>query len=291
MVVVDNAIILAAGTSSRFAPLSYEKPKSLFSVKGEVLIERQIRQLREAGIKEIIIVVGYMKEQFNYLKEKYDVILVENNDYLNRNNNGSIFAVRNYLNNSYVCSSDNYFIDNPFEKEVDGAYYAALYSSGPTNEWCISTDNNGLIEKVVVGGKNSWYMMGHTFWDSEFSKSFLKLLVDNYKNDDYANMLWEEIYAKNIKKLNMKIRKYPRNSIFEFDTLDDLRKFDNSYYNNTRSSIIKEITRKLMCEEKDIINLVSFNDGDNSAAGFCFELLDKKYKYYYKTNYIEEVLL
>lgn len=40
---VDNAIIMAAGVSSRFAPLSYEKPKALTVVKGEVLIERQIR--------------------------------------------------------------------------------------------------------------------------------------------------------------------------------------------------------------------------------------------------------
>ena len=70
---VDNAIIMAAGTASRFAPLSYEKPKALIEVRGEVLIERQIRQLREAGVDEIIIVTGYMVEQFEYLKDKYGV--------------------------------------------------------------------------------------------------------------------------------------------------------------------------------------------------------------------------
>lgn len=47
---VKNAVILAAGLSSRFAPLSYEKPKGLLTVKGEVLIERQIRQLKEKGL-------------------------------------------------------------------------------------------------------------------------------------------------------------------------------------------------------------------------------------------------
>lgn len=46
MIKVKNAVIMAAGTSSRFAPLSYEKPKALIRVKGEVLIERQIMQLR-----------------------------------------------------------------------------------------------------------------------------------------------------------------------------------------------------------------------------------------------------
>ena len=66
---VDNAVILAAGTSSRFAPLSYEKPKGLITVRGEVLIERQIRQLKEAGIQEILIVVGYQKESLNISKK------------------------------------------------------------------------------------------------------------------------------------------------------------------------------------------------------------------------------
>lgn len=94
---VDNAIIMAAGTASRFAPLSYEKPKALIEVRGEVLIERQIKQLREAGIKEIVVVTGYMAEQFAYLKDKYDVILVHNPDYLTRNNNASIYAAKNIL--------------------------------------------------------------------------------------------------------------------------------------------------------------------------------------------------
>ena len=52
---VDNAIIMAAGTSSRFVPLSYERPKALIEVQRDILIERQIRQLREAGIEECII--------------------------------------------------------------------------------------------------------------------------------------------------------------------------------------------------------------------------------------------
>ena len=66
-----NAVILAAGKSSNFAPFTYEKPKGIFCVKGEILIERQIKQLLEAGVEEIHVVVGYMKEKFFYLEEKY----------------------------------------------------------------------------------------------------------------------------------------------------------------------------------------------------------------------------
>ena len=68
-----NAIILAAGKSSRFAPFTYEKPKGLFRVKGEILVERQIEQLMQAGVSDIYVVVGYMKEKFFYLKQKMSV--------------------------------------------------------------------------------------------------------------------------------------------------------------------------------------------------------------------------
>lgn len=77
---VKNAIIMAAGMSTRFVPLSLEKPKGLLVVKNEVLIERQIEQLRDAGIKEIVLVLGYKKESFFYLESKYDVKIIINPD-------------------------------------------------------------------------------------------------------------------------------------------------------------------------------------------------------------------
>ena len=97
---VDNAIIMAAGISARFAPLSYEKPKGLFEVRGEVLIERQIRQLKEAGITDITVVVGYMKEAFFYLEDAFGVTIVVNPTYATRNNNGTLMQVADKLRNT-----------------------------------------------------------------------------------------------------------------------------------------------------------------------------------------------
>lgn len=284
---VNNAIIMAAGTASRFAPLSYERHKALIEVRGEILIERQIKQLREAGIEEIIIVTGYKAEQFEYLKEKYNVILVHNPDYLTRNNNASIFVVKDYLKNSYICSSDNYFFENPFEAEVADSYYSAVYAEGVTNEWCIEEDN-GRIINVVVGGKDSWIMLGHVFWSEEFSRRFLSILEAEYDLPDTADKLWETIYIEHINELDMEIRKYPSDYIFEFDTLDELRKFDESYKADTQSTILKSLALKLGVEEKDIRNVKSFKANNNVAAGFTFEAR-QKYKYYYEAQKLEEL--
>ena len=284
---VDNAIIMAAGTASRFAPLSYEKPKALIEVRGEVLIERQIRQLREAGIEKVVVITGYKAEQFEYLKDKYGVVLINNPYYLTRNNNSSIYAAREYIKNSYICSSDNYFITNPFESDVDESYYSAVYMEGETGEWCISEDG-GWIKDVKVGGEDSWVMLGHVFWSESFSRSFLHILEDEYEWPETADKLWETIYIEHINELPMKIRKYPADFIFEFDTLDELREFDTSYITNTRSEILKKVAGELGVEEKEIRSVKAFKDKDNAAAGFTFET-GKKYKYYYKTETMEEL--
>ena len=91
---VANAIIMAAGFSSRFAPISYDKPKGVLKVRGEVLIERQIRQLQEAGIDDITVVVGYMKEAFFYLEDTFGVTIKVNDDYVTRNNNSTLMLVK-----------------------------------------------------------------------------------------------------------------------------------------------------------------------------------------------------
>ena len=89
-----NAIILAAGKSNRFAPFTYEKPKGLFCVKGEILIERQIEQLKESGVEDIYVVVGYMKEKFFYLEQKYGVKLIVNNQFGKKGNLYSLYVAR-----------------------------------------------------------------------------------------------------------------------------------------------------------------------------------------------------
>lgn len=258
---VDNAVILAAGLSSRFAPISYEKPKGVLRVRGEVLIERQIEQLREAGITDITVVVGYKKEYFFYLRKKYGVTLVNNDEYASRNNNGSLWRVRGCLGNTYVCSSDDYFTLNPFNAYVFKAYYSAQYAEGPTKEWCMETGAGGRITKVTVGGSNSWYMLGHVYFDRAFSERFVKILEEEYDRPETVDMLWEDLYIEHIKELDMVLRPYPAGVINEFDSLDELRAFDPHFLENVDSEIFDNIVAILGCTKAEIHDVYPLKQG------------------------------
>ena len=275
---VDNAVILAAGLSSRFAPISYERPKGLLKVRGDVLIERQIKQLKAAGVNDIVIVVGYKKESFFYLEDKYGVKIVVNRAYAERNNNSSLMLVREILGNTYICSSDNYFEENPFESHVWKAYYSAEYSEGPTKEWCMQTKSHDRISKVTIGGSDAWYMIGHAYFDRAFSEHFREILEAEYDLPQTRDKLWENLYIEHLNEFDMTIRRYENPIIHEFDSLDELQEFDPLFLENLDSEVFDNIVAVLGCEKSAIHDVYPLKQGLTNLS--ChFATADGEYVY------------
>ena len=275
---VSNAVIMAAGLSKRFAPISYERPKGILKVRGDVLVERQIRQLREAGITDIAVVVGYKKEYFFYLAEKFGVDIVVNEEYATRNNNGSLWCVRKRLDNTYVCSSDDYFTENPFESHVFQSYYSANYAAGPTSEWCIKVGTGDRITGATVGGADAWVMLGHVYFDRAFSQRFRAILEEVYSQPETAAKLWESIYLDRIKELDMVIRRYPDGVIHEFDSVDELRSFDPLFMENVDSEVFDHITQALGVMKSEIHDFYPLKQGITNLS--ChFSVNDGEYVY------------
>lgn len=280
---------MAAGTSSRFVPLSSERPKGLLKINGEILIERQIRQLKEAGISNITLVVGYKAELFDYLIEKFDVSLVYNEDFQKYNNTSSIIRVLDRLSNTYICSSDNYFPQNVFLEEPSESYYSALYAEGQTKEYCLSTNDNDYIEGVTIGGQDSWYMVGHVYFSYDFSRKFREILTHDYEDESTRKGYWEDVYIKHIGELpKMKIHRYKEHEVEEFDSLDELRLFDKSYLKDTRSSILKDIACQLNCSEDELHSFINIPHRD-VYVHFSFAKGDDIFEYDGSTNKIRKV--
>lgn len=270
-----NAIIMAAGTSSRFVPLCWERPKGLLAVKGEILVERQIKQLKEAGVDDITIVTGYMAEKFEYLKHKFGVSLVYNPDYSRYNNTSTLMRVLDRLEDTWICSSDNYFTENVFVEHPTQSQYSAEWSEGDTGEYCLMADNDDNITNVTIGGSHAWFMIGHVFFDKQFSDAFKKILEEEYQFDETRQGYWEDVYIKHIEKLPpMRIRKYQPGIINEFDSLEDLRQFDMSYVDDTRSEVIKFLSTSLNCKQSEIVNIRKSRQGKYS---FCFTYNNSNY--------------
>lgn len=269
---------MAAGTSSRFVPLSEEYPKGLLNVRGEILVDRQIRQLQEAGINDITIVVGFMSSMFSYLKDKFCVDIVMNEDYNRFNNVSSIYRVLDRLYNTFICSSDNYFPNNIFNKYSTESFYCAQYATGHTDEYCFDIDDKGYIQNVRVGGENSWYMIGPAFFNYDFSSRFREIMLKEYTMPETKQMYWEDIYIKHISELRMRVEKFGPNDLFEFDSLDELRSFDITYQDNTRSNIIRKIATELSCPEHVLHSFKRINIKEKRLA-FSFKKEDVSYEY------------
>lgn len=277
---VDNAIIMAAGMSTRFVPISLEKPKGLLVVKNEVLIERQIEQLQDAGINEIVLVLGYKKEAFFYLEDKYKGIrIIINPEYNTKNNTHTLYLAQKYIKNSYICSSDDYFEENPFEEYVYQSYYASVHVTKKTNEWYMIPDSKGNIASVQKSGEDGFIMLGHVYWDRLFSAGMIRLLNEDHGVGNYDGVLWEQVLTEHVEDLPpMEIKEYSADAIFEFDSLDELRAFDSNYVNHTHSKIMKNIAKVLDCKENDILNFKTIKEGLTNTS-FVFEVVGKKYVY------------
>jgi CTP:phosphocholine cytidylyltransferase-like protein/thiamine kinase-like enzyme len=276
-----NAIIMAAGKSNRFAPFTYEKPKGLFIVRGEILIERQIEQLIEAGVNEIYIVIGYMKEKFFYLEYKYpQVKLLINNTYGHFGNIYSLYVSRQYLKNSFICCADHYFLENPFldDNKDNRSYRACTYLDDDFLEFSVDYSDADVITGCYIGGKDSMAMVGHAYFNEDFSKRFSRFMENEIKNFGVANMFWEEFYATHIKDLTLYLKEFEKDDILEFEDIDDLRQFDSDFLLNVDSEIIENICTVFKCNPNEIKNIEIIKAGLTNAS-FKFSLHDVEYVY------------
>lgn len=276
---VNNAIVLAAGMSTRFVPFSYEKPKGLTVVKGEVLIERQIKQLREAGVDEIILVLGHMMEKFFYLVEKYQVKIVVNNEYRFKNTHSSLYFARDYLRNTYICCADNYFPKNVFHKYEYRSIYSTEYMSGIwRGERGVVCDKNGLIIQTQRPAIDQWVMNGYAYFNQEFSMQFKIILEEMYDLPGTNDLYWEQVYAEHVDELHLYEIRYEDGLVYEFDSVADLEAFDPDYIKYNDLQLIRNICSVLNCTTSDIHEIKPIKKGYTNKS-FSFWCRDRKYVY------------
>lgn len=280
---MPNAIILAAGKSKRFAPFTYEKPKGLFCVKGEILVERQIRQLREAGIREIYLVVGFMKEKYFYLEQKYGVKFLVNNTFEHKGNLYSLYVARHYLEDSFICCADHYFLENPFVEELKHSYRSCIRQEKREQKFSIKLSDEDVITQLVVGGESEFVMAGEAFFTKKFSSRLVDLMEREIGDFGVDNLFWEEFYGKHMDEITLYAKVRPFHFVEEFDSVEQLREFDEEFLKNIDSDIVLHICDTLDCKPDEISNIDVIDKGLTNVS-FRFVVKGNRYVYRHPGN-------
>lgn len=227
---VKRAIFLASGFGSRLVPVTLNTPKPLVRVFGIRIIDRLIEAVLAAGIDEIIIVRGYLSEQFDQLKLKYpNIKFVENPIYNDTNNISSALHVRQQFSNAYVFEADLLLYNPSIIKKYN---YGSNFLGIPvkrSDDWCF-TISNGYIDEQKVGGIDCWQMIGISYWNKEDGEKLSHHIKEAFETPGGKELFWEQVPLKMFKKeYKVYIRECSSEDIVEIDTFNELKAIDKAY--------------------------------------------------------------
>ena len=266
-----NAIILAAGFGMRMVPINLSTPKALLEVNGERLIDRIIHQLHEAGVTDITVVVGFMKDSFEYLIDEYGVELVYNEDYSSHNNISSLNRVNSKISNTYIVPCDIWCDRNPFRRNELYSWYMVSDLVDEASDVRV----NRKMELVKVAPNSGGNGMIGISYLTEDKATLIRNQISVFAQDsDYDDKFWEEALYENDRMI-VQARIVHSTDVVEINTYEQLRDLDSDS-NTLKSDALKIIAEKLDCRTDDIVNIEVLKKGMTNRS-FLFSVDKNKF--------------
>lgn len=266
-----NAIILAAGFGMRMVPINTETPKGLLEIKGERLIECTIRQLHEVGITEIYVVVGFMKEQYEYLIDEYGVDLIVAPDYASKNNLHSLKTAADHLSNSYIIPCDIWCEKNPYSRNELYSWYMVSDLVDDDSTVRVNRKQELVVQKEQAGGNA---MIGICYLLEAEAEIVRERLEELGRDSRYDGAFWEEtLYQKD--RMIVTARVVHAADAVEINTYEQLREIDSDS-SQLQTDAIQVICQALGARPDEVTNITLLKKGMTNRS-FLFSCKDKKY--------------
>lgn len=224
---VKNACFLAAGFGSRLVPITLNTPKPLVRVHGIRIIDTLLDACLAAGIENIYIVRGYLKEQFDQLLEKYPMIhFIDNPLYNETNNISSALLLGDKIANTYMFEAD-LFLNNP--DLITPYQYRSNYLGIPvkrSDDYCIQV-KNGRIVGSTLGGVNCYQIVGITYWNEHDGKVLQQHIKETFEMPGGKEKFFGG--CVDLKETYMGVRDCSFEDVVKIDTFKELQAIDPIY--------------------------------------------------------------
>lgn len=227
---VRRVVIIAAGFGSRMVPITLNTPKPLVRVKGRQIIDTLLDAIEQAGIEEIVIIRGYLGEQFEILKTKYPNIRFMDNPLFNDANNiSSVLIAKDLLQSAYVCEADLFLLNPSLIRKYEyESNYLGIYKE-VSDDWCFKV-KHGKISEMLVGAEDCYQMVGISYWSHEDGRKLSQRILDAYKMPGGKERYWDEVALRIFKdEFDVSVRTCKQEDIIEIDSFTELKTIDRVY--------------------------------------------------------------
>ncbi len=157
-----KAVILAAGKGKRLRPITASRPKPMIPIAGKPLLEHTLISLKEAGIKDILLIVGYKEEMIkqyfgNGAPLGIKIEYVTQNEHLGTAH--ATFLSKEFINDegSFLMMYGDLLVETKsfqdivenFEKSNANGLVSLIEVENPREFGIISLDSSGMVCKIV----------------------------------------------------------------------------------------------------------------------------------------------